>query len=43
MSDPSDFVIEKGVLKRYRGPGGDVEIPDSMASIGDDAFLIVKA
>ncbi len=38
MSNPSDFVIENGVLKKYKGPGGDVVIPDDVTSIGDGAF-----
>ena len=38
MSNPSDFVIENGVLKKYVGPGGDVVIPDGVTSIGDWAF-----
>ena len=38
MSNPSDFVIENGILKRYKGPGGDVVIPESVTSIGYSAF-----
>ena len=38
MSNPGDFVIENGVLKKYKGPGGDVVIPDGVTSIGDWAF-----
>ena len=34
----NDFIIENGVLTQYRGPGGDVAIPDSVTSIGDGAF-----
>ena len=34
-----DFVIENGVLKKYRGKGGDITIPDGVKSIGSDAFL----
>lgn len=33
MSNPSDFVIENGVLTKYKGPGGDVVIPDGVTSI----------
>ena len=38
MSNPSDFIIENGVLTKYTGPGGDVVIPDGVTSIGDQAF-----
>jgi len=38
MSNPSDFVIENGVLTKYVGPGGDVVIPEDVTSIGDRAF-----
>ena len=38
MSNPSDFVIENGVLKKYTGPGGDVVIPEGVTSIGGRAF-----
>ena len=38
MSNPSDFVIENGVLTKYTGPGGDVIIPEGVTSIGDWAF-----
>ena len=38
MSNPSDFVIENGVLKKYSGPGGDVVVPEGVISIGDSAF-----
>ena len=34
----NDFVIENGVLKKYKGPGGDVVIPDSVTSIAGSAF-----
>lgn len=38
-SNISDFEITKnGVLVKYNGPGGDVVIPNSVTSIGDDAF-----
>ena len=38
MSNPNDFVIVNGMLKKYTGPGGDVIIPDGVASIGWYAF-----
>ena len=38
MSNPNDFVIENGVLKKYNGPGGDVVVPNGVTSIGSDAF-----
>ena len=37
-SDPADFEIEDGTLKKYRGNGGDVVIPNGVTSIGDCAF-----
>ena len=43
MSNPSDFVIENGVLKKYVGPGGDVVIPDGVTEIGDHAFCTVES
>jgi hypothetical protein len=33
-----DFVIERGVLKKYNGPGGNVIIPDGVTYIGYYAF-----
>ena len=38
MSSTNDFEFENGILKKYTGPGGDVEIPDSVTAIGDRAF-----
>ena len=38
MSNINDFVIENGVLKEYKGQGGDVVIPASVTSINDRAF-----
>lgn len=37
MAD-KDFTIRNGILKKYTGPGGDVVIPDSVTSIGEEAF-----
>ena len=34
----SDFLIEKGVLKKYTGAGGDVMIPSDVTKIGKYAF-----
>ena len=42
MSNASDFIIENGVLKKYVGPGGDVVIPDGVASIGAKVFGTAK-
>ena len=36
--DESDFVIQKDVLKRYKGSGGTVVIPEGVKKIGDYAF-----
>ena len=38
MSSAGDFIIVNGVLKEYRGPGGDVVIPEGVRSIGSKAF-----
>ena len=38
MSNINDFVIEEGVLKKYRGKGDAVVIPDGVTSIGNWAF-----
>ena len=38
MMNTDDFFIENGELKKYNGPGGDVEIPAGTTSIGADAF-----
>lgn len=36
--DEEDFVVEDGVLTKYKGKGGDVIIPNSVKAIGDSAF-----
>jgi hypothetical protein len=38
MSNASDFIIENGVLKKYKGPGGTVEVPKGVTVIGDQVF-----
>ena len=38
MENKQDFVITKGVLKKYKGPGGDVTIPAGVTEIGSWAF-----
>ena len=38
MSNNSDFQIEDGVLIEYTGKDKDVVIPDSVTSIGENAF-----
>ena len=43
MSNINDFVIENGVLKEYKGQGGDVVIPEGVKSIGDSAFEYCKS
>ena len=39
MENKQDFVITKGVLTKYKGPGGDVVIPEGVKEIGNDAFI----
>ena len=39
MGAPGEFVIENGILRAYRGPGGEVEIPAGVSAVGDRAFL----
>ncbi len=43
MCDPKDFVIENGVLKKYKGPGGDVVVPKGVKEIGWGAFENCKS
>ena len=38
MSDASDFMIENSVLKKYKGSGGEVAVPEGVTSIGDFVF-----
>lgn len=38
MENKQDFVIKNGVLIKYRGPGGDVTIPECVTKIGRFAF-----
>ena len=38
MSNTNDFIIEDGILKVYRGAGGDIVIPDEVTG-----FLFVFA
>ena len=38
MAADNDFVIENGVLTKYKGNGGHVSIPNSVTEIGDGAF-----
>ena len=39
MNNAEDFIIRNGILKEYKGQGGDVVIPDGVTSIGDHAFV----
>ena len=43
MSNTSDFVIVNGVLKDYKGAGGDVIVPEGVHTIGDQAFYECRA
>ena len=38
VENKQDFVITKGVLTKYNGPGGDVVIPAGVKKIGDGVF-----
>ena len=38
MSNASDFVIERGILKYYRGTEALVDVPDKVKAIGSNAF-----
>lgn len=38
MSNASDFIIENGVLTKYKGFGGKVIIPEDVRKIGERAF-----
>jgi hypothetical protein len=38
MSNINDFVIKNGIFEKYCGKGGAVVIPDSVTSVGGDAF-----
>ncbi|MCI9185764.1 MAG: hypothetical protein HFF33_00235 [Oscillospiraceae bacterium] len=42
MENMQDFVITKGVLEEYKGPGGDVAIPASVTEIESSAFYGCK-
>ena len=39
MSNLNDFVIENGVLKKYKGKDSEVTIPNSVTEIGGSAFF----
>ena len=43
MSDMKDFVIENGVLKKYKGSDRYVMIPDHVTSIGNEAFWCCRS
>ena len=38
MFDLKDFVIENGVLKKYTGNAGSLDIPEEVRIIGESAF-----
>ena len=42
MSNPNDFVIENGTLKKYQGIEGNVSIPSGLTGIGSYAFFRCK-
>ena len=43
LADCNGFVIVKGILFDYTGPGGDVIIPEGVTSIGERAFYDCSA
>ena len=43
MENKQDFVIKKGVLTKYNGPGGDVTIPEGVKKIGARVFYSCKS
>ena len=38
LNGAGDFIIESGTLKKYKGPGGDVTVPERLTEPGSDAF-----
>ena len=38
MADSKDFLIENGVLKRYKGKSKNVVVPEGVTAIGKRAF-----
>ena len=38
MSYIDDFIIEDGILTKYRGTANGVTIPESVTGVGDRAF-----
>lgn len=42
MSEPSDFVINNGVLTKYNGHNGNILVPDGVTEIGNKAFYKSK-
>lgn len=43
MGNKQEFVIKKGVLTKYNGPGGDVTIPEGVQKIGARVFYGCKS
>ena len=43
MNNTSDYVIVNGVLKDYKGAGGDVIVPEGVHTIGKQAFYECRA
>ena len=43
LAADSDFVIEDGVLTKYKGSGGDVTVPDGVTGIGRSAFYACES
>lgn len=39
MAYIGDFLVENGVMRRYIGIGGEIEIPEGVTEIGESAFI----
>ena len=42
VSAAGDFVISNGVLTKYTGAGGEVDIPEEVITIGASVFIAIQ-